>query len=297
MTSRGEDRPIVVGVDGSRSAWHAVIWAAAQAHRRHRPLRLVHAYHLSPAVYPRTFTATEEIRVLIHRTAVEFLSEAVEVARKVDPGLPVDTAIVEEQTVSALVEESERAFMVVLGSRGEGGVERLLLGSTAVGLAAHGRCPVAVVRGAEIGAPPPTTGPVVVGVDGSPLSAAAVGLAVEEAVAREVPLLAVHAWDARITDPAYLAGRIEQDEVPAAQPERELLAERVAGWRGEYPDLPIEQVLVHDHPAQGILHHAEKAQLVVLGSRGRGGFTGMLLGSTSQAVLRHATCPVLVVRS
>jgi nucleotide-binding universal stress UspA family protein len=297
MTSIGAQRPVVVGVDGSRSALNAVRWAAEQSHRRQLPLRLVHAFHIAPAMYPRTFTATEEIRKLIHRTVGEFLREGVAAAHEGAPQLRVDTATIEAQTVSALADEAKRAFMVVLGSRGEGGFERLLLGSTAVGLTSHARCPVAVVRGAEVDTPPPSTGAVVVGVDGSPISEAAVKFATEEAAARQVPLLAVHTWDERITDPAYLAARIEQDEVPAAQEQRALLAEQMAGYQQEHPDVPIEQVLVHDHPAQGILRQAEKAQLIVLGSRGRGGFIGMLLGSTSQAVLQHATCPVLIVRS
>ena len=177
----------------------------------------------------------------------------------------------------------------MIGHRGLGGFAELLLGSVGTALTGHASCPVVVVRGAD----PRSDGPVVVGVDGSPQSDVALAFAVEAAVARRVALRPVHAWMDNVVP--YIVSKPVDWEGVAAQ-EKELLTEHLAGWREKYPDLVVEPVLTHDRPVHALLHNAGDAQLVVVGSRGRGGVAGMTLGSVSQALLHHAGCAVAVVR-
>jgi nucleotide-binding universal stress UspA family protein len=197
-----------------------------------------------------------------------------------------------------LVEASSSADLVVLGSRGLGGFRGMLVGSVAVTLAAHGHCPVVVVRGRTVEDPPPEVGPVVLGVDGSPISEAATGFAFDAASLRGVRLIAVHVWN----DLAFIGPWNPLPQVPdLAAVEADLrrqLDERMAAWQAKYPDVEVERVLVRGYPAAGLLDQAAGAQLIVVGSRGRGAIAGLGgLGSTSQAVLYHARCPVAVVRA
>jgi nucleotide-binding universal stress UspA family protein len=189
-----------------------------------------------------------------------------------------------------LVAESRQAQLVVVGDRGLGGFTGLLLGSVAVGLAAHAASPVAVVRGAA----PSPDGQVVVGVDGSPTSEAALAAAYEAAAARRVRLVAVHTWWDFLID-TTLAPLLDWEAIEGD--EHVLLAERLAGWAEKYPDVEVRRVVARDKPAHSLLQQATGAQLVVVGSRGRGGFAGLLLGSVSHSLLHHAPCPVLVVRA
>jgi nucleotide-binding universal stress UspA family protein len=178
----------------------------------------------------------------------------------------------------------------VVGSRGHGGFVGALLGSVSQHCVHHATCPVVVVRGPDT---PRRDGPIVVGLDGSPQSEAALAFAVEAAVARRVPLRAVRVW----LDPAVpyvVTGPTDWDEEVKRQ--QGLLAEQLVGWREKYPDLRVEPILMQDRPAHALAQSTGDAQLVVVGSRGRGGLTGMLLGSVSQAMLQHAECPVAVVR-
>jgi nucleotide-binding universal stress UspA family protein len=194
---------------------------------------------------------------------------------------------------AVLQAESRRAELVVVGNRGLGGFAGLLIGSVAVALAGHTECPVVVVRGAEPDDAAPLLEPVVVGVDGSPESEAALAFAFGAADLRRVPLLAVHAWWDLLVDPT-MAPLVDWDAAEAD--EHEVLAERLAGWAETYPDVPVRRLVVRDRPAHALVKESARAQLVVVGSRGRGGLRGMLLGSVSQALLHHAHCPVAVVR-
>lgn len=262
---------IVVGIDGSRSSLEAALWAGAEAARRGLAVRLVHVYSVPVVRLPIAMPTSDMIREGFESQGRAWISEAEDAIRRQWPDLAVETAVREWNPVAALVQESLTATMVVLGSRGLGGFGELLIGSTAVALAAHGHCPVVLARGQALSA----EGPVVVGVDGAPASEAAMGFAFEEAALRGVGLTAVHTWTELV------------DDDPAGP---------IAAWRNKYPDLPVEYIVRPGRPATALLAAAEHAQLVVVGSRGLGGFKGMLLGSTSQALLTHATCAVAVVR-
>jgi len=180
--------------------------------------------------------------------------------------------------------------VAVVGDRGLGGFTGLLVGSVAVELAAHAHCPVLVARGTVDPALP-----VLVGVDGSPANQPAIGYAFEQAALRRVPLVALHAWAHPVASGSgdMLPLVYDLDEVQAA--EERVLSEALAGWSEKYPDVTVERVVRHGSVRSTLIEASGRAQLVVVGARGRGGFAGLLLGSVSQAVLHHAACPVAVV--
>jgi len=283
--------PIVVGIDGSDSARVAARWAAAEAVRRHLPLRLVHAVQVPAVPYVGGFMDQGYFDELEKSGRQQVADVRAEIA-ELHPDLAVHTEAIIADPVATLIAESRTAHLLVLGSRGLGGFTGILVGSTAIALVAQGRCPVAVIRGAT-----PADGPVVVGVDGSPASEAAVALAFEEASLRGVDLVAVHTWIEYSSDNAYAYARQFAVDWNAIETrERETLAERLAGWQEKFPDVAVRRIVTRDRPVSALLEHGADAQLLVVGSRGHGGFTGMLLGSTSQALIYHATCPLLVAR-
>ncbi|WP_199434657.1 universal stress protein [Qaidamihabitans albus] len=289
--------PIVVGVDGSAAATEALRWAARAAVQRNADLRIVHGYgYAADEFYRGELPPAADIYAALDADSERILAAAAEEAGTVADGLVVRTAMPPLPPVRALVEESRAARMVVLGSSGRGGFTGMLTGSTAVAVTSHAACPVTVVRYREGEARPPVEGPVVVGVDGSPVGERAIAAAFEEASLREAPLVAVHAWLDVEYDSAFNQARVYFEGGPHEQDEQRLLAERLAGWPEKYPDVQVERVVVLDRPRHQLLERSRTAQLVVVGSRGRGGFRGMLLGSTSQALIHHAECPVLVVR-
>jgi nucleotide-binding universal stress UspA family protein len=180
--------------------------------------------------------------------------------------------------------------MVVVGSRGMGALGRGVLGSVSSGLVHYGHCPVAVVHADEAQAPD-LTSPVLLGIDGSPASEAATALAFDEASRRGVDLVALHAWSdiGVLPIPGMDWHQYEGQG-------HEALAERLAGWQEQYPDVHVRRRVVCDQPARRLLDESAQAQLVIVGSRGRGGFKGMLLGSVSTKVAEGAKAPVIVVR-
>lgn len=288
-------RPVVVGVDGSASCLHAVRWAADRCTRRGTGLRLLHACQI-PTGYRSGIVDDDALRAALESQGRDWLLDAREAAEHTAPGLHIDVVLEVAPSVPALVKESRNASLLVLGSRGLGGFTGLLVGSTSVELAGRARCPLVVVRGHGDEAPP-TEGSVVVGVDGTELSEAAIGFAFDEASARDAELVAVHAWTDLVLETAFPSGAAALDFTPLAQEAEETLAERLAGWQQDYPDVRVTREVVRDRPTRALLGFADRAQQVVVGSRGRGGFRGLLLGSTSQHLLQHAPCPVAVVRS
>jgi nucleotide-binding universal stress UspA family protein len=293
MISPTFGRSIVIGVDGSETALQAVRWAAAEATQRRSPLRLVSAYAVPVGRLVGDPGLGVNYHTVVRDSAARHLAAAATAATMVAPDLAVEQVLVEGFPTPALQAESVDAALVVLGDRGLGGFTGLLLGSVAVALAAHAACPVVVVRGPEFDTSAPRVEPVVVGVDGSPASEAAVAFAFGAAALRAVPLVAVHAWYDLLADPV-MAPLLDVDALEAD--EREVLAERLTAWSRKYPDVDMRRLVVRDRAARALVQESASAQLVVVGSRGRGGLTGMLLGSVSHALLHHAYCPVAVVR-
>ncbi|HET9142213.1 universal stress protein, partial [Actinophytocola sp.] len=203
------------------------------------------------------------------------------------------TEVASGPAVPVLRAASEQAALLVCGSSGLGAISGLLAGSVTVALAGHSACPLVVVRGE----PALPDAPVVVGVDGSPASGSAIGLAFEQAAQHGGGLVAVHAW----TDTVFPAGAYGT-AYPAVDWDlldkhaHELLTERLAGWSDKYPHVSVRHVVARDRPAHALLDAAHGASLIVVGSRGRGGFAGLLLGSVSQALIHHAPCPVMIAR-
>ena len=186
--------------------------------------------------------------------------------------------------------------MVVVGYRGHGGtVVRNFLGSVSSGLVYHAHCPVAVIHDEEPLVTNVARAPVLLGIDGSPASEAATAIAFDEASRRGVGLIALHAWtDLRVSDLKEMFPNFDWEA--GLSDEEETLAERLAGWRERYPEVGIHRRIEVGEPARWLIEASEQAQLIVLGSHGRGGFAGMLLGSVGAAVVNRARIPVIVAR-
>ncbi|MET9550137.1 universal stress protein [Streptomyces sp. NPDC006627] len=285
---------VVVGVDGSASALAAVETAAREAQARGAGLRVVHAFiwpvmHVSSGPSPLGPPGGG-----LRKMADQLVAEAVERARATAPEVDVSHAVVTGEPLTVLEAQSRTAELIVVGSRGMGGFVGLMVGSTAVHLAAHGRCPVLVVR-----EQPMADGAVVVGVDGSAASERAVDFAFAEAELRKAPLVALHAWttwNAPMPAPRDTSAPYANPPGALAAEEECLLSEALAGHRTRYPDVVVEDKAVRGRTREALIDASRSAQLLVVGARGRGGFTGLLLGSVSQAMLHHAHCPVAVVR-
>ncbi|MFI6760989.1 universal stress protein [Micromonospora sp. NPDC050417] len=282
--------PVVVGVDGSSTGLTAVHLAADAAVRRNRPLRVVHAF-----VWPKLRISGKPSPAgpaeggLRHQ-AERVVTEAVAEARAAAPGLPVHGEVVAGFATAVLVGESTRAALVVVGDHGLGGLTSLVIGSVAVQVTTHAAGPVLVARGR-----PHPTGPVVVGIDGSGLSAKAIEFAVEEASVRRTHVVAVHAYRHPVSTQAGDVLPTVHDRQALRDDEGRVLAESVAGWRERYPQVEINRQLMPGRPAPALVELSRYAQLVVVGGHGRGALSGLLLGSVSQHVLHHAECPVAVV--
>ncbi|TDC80987.1 universal stress protein [Micromonospora sp. KC606] len=281
---------ILVGFDGSADARLALGWALDEAQHSGRPVRLAYVFEwvtvtgwigpgMAPGIWPDE-TARRQVEELVGEAAADAAAER--------PGVTVHGDVLDGPPALVLQERSAEAGLLVLGSRGHGGFGGLLAGSTAVAVTAHAHCPVVVVRHGSTGA----AGPVVVGVDGSEPSRVALGFAVERAAKRKMPLRVV-----RITDPPDGRRRpSDHDEQAVAAEERAVVEKSLAAWQGTFPDLPVTVVVTPGNPAATLVEASREAQLVVVGSRGRGGLRGMLLGSVSQQLIQHSQCPVAVVR-
>jgi nucleotide-binding universal stress UspA family protein len=292
------DPRITVGVDGSAGSTAAVTWAAEVAARRHLELRIVHGLQLAGLYYGGGVSGASATALFdaIRVDGERVIAEARSLAASIGKDLVITTELPNEPPVPLLIDESRHARMLVVGRTGTGGFTEMLVGGTAASVSSHAHCPVAIVRGRHDTTVIPDDGPVVVGIDGSPNSEQAIAVAFEEASLRGAPLVAVHAWnDVTYEDTRGTARILTQPEALEEDEER-LLGQRLAGWQEKYPDVEVRRRLVRDRPRHALIEESEAARLVVVGSRGRGGFTGMLLGSTSQALVQHARCPVLVVR-
>ena len=293
MSTAASTLPIIVGVDGSPASRVAVDWAARDADLRGAALKLVHVL-VPPTVMafpdvpmpPGYLQWQEEQGRTLLDNARKTVAEAVK-----DAHVEVTDEMVTGPSVPTLADLSTAAQMIVVGCRGRGALARGLLGSVSTGLAHHAHCPIAIIHDEDPLIPHPSMAPVVVGVDGSAASESALTIAFEEASFRRVDLVAVHAWS---DNGVFEFPGADWSTMQAAG--EETLSERLAGWQERYPDVLVRRVVASDKPAHQLLGQAESAQLLVVGSHGRGGFAGMLLGSVSTAVIHAARMPVIVAR-
>ena len=297
MATPATHRGILVGVDGSSASTVAVEWAARDAVIRNVPLTLVNVLDPPMATTVRGFPMPmppeymqwqqDEGRKVLNDT-VKTVEDR---TRQIGP-LDVSSELMIGPPVPTLVELSKDAAMVVVGSHGRGALARRLFGSVSTGLVHHAHCPVAVIPDQDPLMPHPSQAPILVGIDGSRASESAIAIAFDEASWRGVELIALHAW----SDTAMYEFRVP-DWSQVRSDAEELLAERLAGWEERHPDVNVCRVVECDQPARQLLEQSKSAQLVVVGSHGRGGFTGMLLGSVSTAVVHAARTPVIVART
>lgn len=286
-------RSVLVGVDGSVSAQGALAWAAAEASSRYCPLRIVHAFSWPMIGNALDMAFVGDTGLGLQSAAEWILTEAEAHAREVAPNIKVTTDLHVGPPAPTLLSQAQDADLVVVGSRGLGGFRGLLLGSVSATVAAHAPCPVIVVhpQGDGTAFPATPTGRIVVGIDGSEISSEAIRFAYQHASRRHIGITAVHA---AMTTRQHPSLRVPADIVD--QIDRQLLAEAIERMRVLFPGVDVQTKLVHGHPAQALIDSSAGAELIVVGSRGRGGFAGMLLGSVSHAVLQHAACSVAVIR-
>ncbi|MCZ4584341.1 universal stress protein [Rhodococcus opacus] len=273
--------PVVVGVDGSTAARAAARWAAAVAEKQGTTLHLVHVLTPPPVFYtePRPLPSEDEDRI----AAETFLAGALRGIRADRRALAVECSLPTGSTAAdILLPLADSASMVVIGSTARGPVEGYL-NATALRLAHHSPCPLVVWRGAEEHAIPDRRA-VVVGVDGSRCSVAAVADAFQFAGRFDAPLIAVHSW----------RSDFPHDTENAAVGVGAVLAESLAGWVERYPDVVVREIVESGGAGEVLLRWCEDAQLLVVGSHGHGALGRAILGSTSQDMLHRARCPVMI---
>lgn len=289
-------KAVVAGLDGSATAAAAARWAAALAARLDLPLRLVHALPSEGIFYSESAVLIQsQMFDQLRADGEKLLADVSDLIRAEQPGLTVESYIGPGPATNSLLEAADDAHVVVVGATGAGAIENFLLGSTVLRIANHAPCPVVVWRGDNTN-PLPNDKPIVVGVDGSELSSTAVAHAFKLADALGVPLVAAHSWigDAALGTGAT-AALVDWDAVQES--ETAVFAEALAGKQNEYPDVEVRRVVERGPAAKVLLGQLDDAQLVVVGSHGRGQFAAALLGSTSQNLVHKAPCPVLIARN
>ena len=288
---------VVVAVDGSPASDNAVRWAANTAMKRGIPLRLAASYTMPQFLYAEGMVPPAEIFDELQRETMQSVDRARDIALEVAPDLHIGHAVAEGSPIDMLLRMSNESTMIVMGSRGLGGLSGMVLGSVSGAVVSHANCPVVVVREDSAVTEENKYGPVVVGVDGSEVSQRATEVAFEEAAARGAELVAVHTGvDTHIQGPGAGYAVAEDHWEAVKQDKQQLLDELLAELIEKYPDIQVKKVIARDRPVRALTNAAENAQLLVTGSHGRGGFKGMLLGSTSRALLQSAPCPMMVVR-
>jgi nucleotide-binding universal stress UspA family protein len=281
---------VIVGMDGSQSAAQALAWAVGGGAGRDWHIQAVHAWgYLDEGQLKATHTFDPDVNAEVAR---KILAEAVDRAVGPEDAASIGLEVVCDLASSALVERSADADLLVVGSRGMGGFRRLLVGSVSDQCLRHASCPVVVVR--------PGVDParrvrerIVVGVDGSPTAQRALRWALDMARPGHAEVEVVHTWQPPVAaGPLAVAPMVFDPELWSDDAER-MVDEALASV--DTTGVHVVRNVGCGTAAQVILDAARDADLVVVGSRGRGGFAGLLLGSVSQQVAHHAPCPVAVV--
>lgn len=280
--------PVVVGIDDDFR--QAVAFGVEEARSRGVPVRLVYAYgwalgaDVSPVYRPLPLSAVAELRT----AAAKLLDGAAGYAAEISDAVEIVKHAAREDPVPHLIRESEQATVLVLGSRKMGALGSLVLGSVSAPVAARAACPVVVMRGPS-GLEGENPG-VVVGIEPREGSQSALAFAFDYASRHGRRVDAVMCWR---RDP--FAEMLWRASPPAPERADELLAEALAGYRADYPDVAVQAGVVRDRPADALVSAAAGQHLLVVGSRGHHALSATMLGSVNQAVLHHATCPVAVV--
>lgn len=290
---------IVVGYDGSDHASAALTWAATEAERRGRGLTVLHVVDylgLIPSpMGPFGWPENEDDSV------VRIAKSGAELAREVAAQIDVTAVTRVARVPGTLIEFSADADLLVVGTRGHGELAGAVLGSVAFAVSAHAHCPVVVVRGEPV--QPGPDRPVVVGVDGSAGSHEAVRYAADVAAASEAALVVVSSYRTLASETwaeAYVALESEGGpnfESMAREAARTAASAGAQIARQAYPELNISEEIVEGRPAPALAQVAASAGLLVVGSRGHGGFAGLMLGSVSHALIHSAPCPVAVIHT
>ncbi|AWB84885.1 universal stress protein [Corynebacterium liangguodongii] len=288
---------VIVAVDGSPASDNAVRWAANTAAKRDIPLRLAASYTIPQFLYAEGIVPPKELLDDLQRDTMEKIDAARELALGIAPDIEIGHTVVEGSPIDMLLEFSQDASMIVMGSRGLGGLSGMVLGSVSSAVVSHASCPVVVVREDNNVTEETKYGPVVVGIDGSGVSQRAAEVAFAEASARGAELIAVHTWmDAPIQGPGAGYAITEDYWYAMQQGQEDKLNKYLAELEERYSEVKVRKVITRDRPVRALAEAAKGAQLLITGSHGRGGFKGMLLGSTSRALLQSAPCPMMVVR-
>jgi nucleotide-binding universal stress UspA family protein len=283
---------VVVGVDGSPSGELALRWAVSEARRTGQQLHVVHAQETEVVLSDSQPLGTREDPP----SGDPVVTSAVQAVAAMAPELQTAPHSVTGFAPTTLIAASRVAGIVVLGSQGRSALPSVLIGSVSQQVAVHASCPVVVVR--ESSNPDAAgSGHVVVGVDGSEASEPAIGYAFDYAATTGQGIVAVHTWWWEPLEGTSLGEPWMGDWTEIASQEATVVSQSLAGWKDKYPDVPVRSHIVRGDPVVELLEQARGASLLVVGSRGRGGFIGLLLGSVSRRVLKRATGPVAVVRS
>ncbi|MEB3372121.1 universal stress protein [Saccharopolyspora mangrovi] len=285
--------PVLAGFDGTEASRAAVRWAAREASSRGAPLLLVHVLarpfqHSIPMRIPDEDAVMDKLRNAVLRE----LDSLEDVCREIDPNLEMSKSMPIGDAAESLVELAGDAELMVLGGPLVGARTDRLGVTAAEVIARRAAAPIVVVRG-EISTS--ADAPVVVGVDGSAVSDRAIGYAFETASRLGRSLVGVHSWGESAFNPFDVVEEWDADGSEFRDRAREVLAESMAAWAGRYPDVAVRHVVGADQPAQLLLGEAKNANLLVVGSHGRGAVRRAFLGSVSHAVLNQASCPVAVL--
>ncbi|MFA1542690.1 universal stress protein [Actinomadura monticuli] len=277
---------VVAGYDGSQNGVQALDWAAGEARVRGLPLTVMHAWEAF--IGGSMAMPTVDLGSIAQQT----LDGGVEHVRKEAPDVPVQGVLECGRPAAKLIEAGRSAALIVLGPRGLGGFAGLVLGSVSAQVVAHAACPVVIARGTD-GRPGTEPGRAVVGVDGSPASRAALEMAFTEADLHGLSVHAVAAWEpAPVQDLPPLVDEVGMRGAATAR-----LNELMAPLRDLHPGVDAQAEIMVGPPREVLLEAAQGARLLVVGSRGMGGFRGLLLGSVSHALVQYAPCPVAVVHA
>lgn len=289
---------ITVGVDGSVESLTAAHWAAQEAEIRQLPLRVVLAMN-EPVAGHSDYVFPPPVLEAARSVNRARLDRAASFLRDLHPDLDLRPRLEFTDPRRALVDASKDTALTVVGCRGRGRLAEVLIGSVALHVAAHAHSAVAVVPPATDLSVDGRSRPVLLGVDGGASGAAAIGYAFEEAAVRATRLQAVLVLDD--TEP-WLADEGRAPRRPTVDRALSLLSEQLAPWEEKYPSVPVVEIVRRGRPAPALLEcldhgpDRDRPGLFVVGSRGRGGLAGLLLGSTSQQLIARATVPVVVVR-